>query len=326
MTPLPPPPMSVRRRRLVPAPLPVRVAVLAVVVSLAVAGCSTAAAPRAQGSDGSGRRVQVVAAEDMWGSIAAQVGGVHAQVVSIITNPNTDPHDYEPTAADGRTYAEAQEIIENGVGYDTWSSQLAAATGVSGQRVLDVGRLLGLHAGDNPHRWYYPDDVTRVVDQITADYQHLDPADAGYFAAQRDQFLEVGLRPYHQLIDQIRASYAGTPVGASESIFVGLAQATGLRLLTPAAYLEAISQGTDPTPADRATVDAQIDDGRIDVWVLNSQNATPDIQALTAEARARHLPVVTITETLTPAGRSFQDWQVAQLRELAAALARARGR
>ena len=49
--------------------------------------------------------IQVVAAENFWGSIAAQVGGDRVTVKSIITNPNTDPHAYEATAQDGRTVA-----------------------------------------------------------------------------------------------------------------------------------------------------------------------------------------------------------------------------
>ncbi len=304
---------------------PTRRALLLGVVAVLVGGCSVF------GSVGSnaprpGRVLQVVAAENVWGSLAAQLGGVHAEVVSIVDRPATDPHDYEPTAADARTVAEAQEVILTGLGYDTWAAQLAAADQVDGQRRLDVGQVLGLTTGANPHRWYYPADVERVVDRITADYQRLDPTDAAYFASRRQQFLQVGLDRYHQLIGQLRARYAGTAVGASESIFVGLAQALGLHLVTPPAYLDAISQGTDPTAGDRATVETQIDRRRIAVWVVNSQNETPDIQTLTSQARARGIPVTTITETVSPAGRSFQDWQVAQLEALAAALARGTGR
>jgi zinc/manganese transport system substrate-binding protein len=49
------------------------------------------------------------------------------------------------------------------------------------------------------------------------------------------------------------------------------------------------------------------------------------VQALVSAARARGIPVTTITETLSPATATFQDWQVAQLRALAAALAQASG-
>jgi zinc/manganese transport system substrate-binding protein len=105
-----------------------------------------------------------------------------------------------------------------------------------------------------------------------------------------------------------------------------LSPATGLDLRTPAAFLTAISEGTDPSAADKATIDAQIKTKQIKVYVYNSQNATPDIQAQVKAAKAQGIPVTTITETLTPAGASFQQWQVAQLDALQKALAQAPGK
>ena len=308
-------------------PSSARLLVGLVLAAVLLAACSSSGSKSATGATtGAGTKVQVVAAENFWGSIASQLGGVHAQVTSIITNPNTDPHDYEPTAADGRSVAEAQYVIENGVGYDPWVPKLIAANQTSGQKVLDVGDLMGLKDGDNPHRWYFPDNVQRVIEQITADYKKLDPADAAYFDRQQQQFETTGLATYHQLIAAIKAKYSGTPVGASESIFQGIAQATGLDLVTPYSYLKAISEGTDPTSADKSTVDAQINDNQIKVWVFNSQNSTPDIQTLTTEAKNHHIPVTTITETLSPAGATFQAWQSAQLQNLEHALAQATGK
>ena len=118
----------------------------------------------------------------------------------------------------------------------------------------------------------------------------------------------------------------GTPVGASESIFAMLSPALGLNLVTPAPFLTAISEGTEPTAADKATIDRQIKNKQIKVYVYNSQNATPDVQAQVDAAKAAGIPVTTITETMTPAGTSFQDWQVAQLNGLKQALAQATGK
>ena len=39
--------------------------------------------------------VQVVAAENFWGSLVSQIGGSHVQVLSIVSDPNADPHEYE---------------------------------------------------------------------------------------------------------------------------------------------------------------------------------------------------------------------------------------
>jgi len=301
---------------------PSLVGVITVALLLPLAACSTG---RSSAEGPSGSRLQVVAAEGFWGSIAGQLGGDHVEVASIVTNPATDPHDYEPTPDDGRTFAQAQYVVVNGVGYDPWATKLIDANPVDGRRVLDIGDLVGAAAGDNPHRWYVPGDVERVVDQITSDYQRLDPAAADAYQQRHDEFEATGLARYHALLDQIHTRYSGVAVGASESIFEGLADATGLDLLSPPSYLGAISEGTDPTAADKATMDRQIADGEIKVFVFNSQNATPDVQALVDAATARGIPVTTITET-PPADVSFQDWQADQLESLVAALHQATGR
>ena len=105
-----------------------------------------------------------------------------------------------------------------------------------------------------------------------------------------------------------------------------MAPALGLDLITPPAFLTAISEGTEPTAGDKATIDHQIQSRQIKVYVYNSQNATPDVQRQIEEARNAGIPVATITETLVPAGASFQAWQARQLQGLVAALARATNR
>ena len=151
-------------------------AVAAAAVALA-AGCSTASGTTVAGSSHGGKIV-VVAAENFWGSIASQLGGTHVSESSIITNPNTDPHDYEPAAGDARTIAGAQLVIVNGIGYDPWAPKLLAGNPVAGRLTLTVGGLLGLKDGDNPHQWYSPPTVQRVIDQVTSDLKSLDPKNA----------------------------------------------------------------------------------------------------------------------------------------------------
>ncbi|MFI6409242.1 metal ABC transporter solute-binding protein, Zn/Mn family [Streptomyces sp. NPDC050548] len=305
---------------------------LATGVVLAVtSGCSTAsssgtAGAADAGSTTAGKTIKVVAAENFWGSIAAQLGGAHAQVKSIIDNPNADPHDYEPTAADGRLVAGAQYTIVNGIGYDAWADKLLSANPESGRTDLKVGDLVGIEPGGNPHRWYSPDNVHQVIEKITADYKKLDPADAAYFDARKTAFETKTLAPYDKLIDDIKAKYADTPIGASESIVTPLAEGLGLKLLTPESFLDAISEGTDPTAKDKQTIDRQISEKLIKVYVYNSQNATPDVQAQVEAAKAKGIPVATVTETLTPAGASFQAWQVRQLEGIEKALGQATGR
>jgi zinc/manganese transport system substrate-binding protein len=295
------------------------------VVSAAVAALVAAGAWSVAARTGGGT-LQVVAAENIWGSIAAQLGRSHVRVTSVITNPATDPHDYEPTAVDARTIAGAQLAIVNGIGYDPWAAKLIAASPAKGRLVLTVGDVVGLKPGGNPHQWYSPTGVEQVISAIVADYSKLDPKDAAYFRQQRTRFETRGLAQYKRLIATIRRRYHGVPVGASESIFTPMAQALGLRLLTPSSFLKAVSEGTEPTAADKTTIDDQVAHRQIEVWVFNGQNSTPDVKRITDAARRRGIPVTTITETLTPASATFQDWQSHQLEALAAALHRATGR
>jgi zinc/manganese transport system substrate-binding protein len=304
-----------------------RTAAIAAVVGLTLVGCSTAPkSTSATGVDKASKIIDVVAAENFWGSIATQLGGDHVKETSIIKNPETDPHDYEPNASDARTLAEAQLVIVNGVGYDPWAPKLLQANPVDGRQTLTVGDVVGAKDGDNPHRWYSPANVHQVIEQITAGYKKLDPAGAAYFDQRRATFENQTLAPYTKLIGDIRTRYAGTPIGASESIVAPLADALGLRMLTPYSFLKAISEGTDPTAGDKSTIDRQIANRQIKIYVYNSQNATPDIAAQVKAAKAKGIPVTTVTETLTPAGTTFQDWQVRQLQGIEAALAKATGK
>jgi zinc/manganese transport system substrate-binding protein len=297
----------------------------ALLALLALAGgCAGLSTNRATTTGGKG--LQVVAAENVWGSIASQLGGSRVHVTSVIASPATDPHDYEPTAADARTMAGAQLAIVNGIGYDPWAGKLIAANPVHGRVVLTVGDLLGLEPGENPHRWYSPTDVQKVIDQIARDYTKLDPKNATSFEQQKRRFETRGLAQYKRLIATIKRKYHGVPVGASESIFAPLAEALGLKVLTPTSFLKATSEGTEPTAADKTTIDRQIASRQIKVWVFNSQNSTPDVQRITDAARKKRIPVTTITETPTPPSVSFQGWQARQLEALAAALAKATSR
>jgi zinc/manganese transport system substrate-binding protein len=292
-------------------------------VATALAGCVV---PPAVSPDAGARVVEAVASISAWGSIVAQLGGVHVHETSIVRNPSADPHDYEPTPADGRAIATARLLVVNGIGYDGWASKAAAANPDPDRHVLDVGELVHVRTGGNPHRWYSPADVATVADAITATLQRIDPPDAPYFAARRAAFETPALAPYHRLIGAIRAAYGGTPIGASESIVAPLAGALGLDLLTPPSFLRAISEGNEPSAADKSAIDRQIATGRIKVYVVNRQNSTPDVAAQVRAARARGIPVVSVTETLTPSTATFQDWQVAQLSALEAALRQATGR
>jgi zinc/manganese transport system substrate-binding protein len=286
--------------------------------------CTSATAGNSTSSS-SGTVLNVVAAENFWGSIAAQLGGKHVNVTSIVSDPNADPHEYESNTNDARAFAQANYVVLNGAGYDTWGQKLLDANPVSGRKVFVVANLLGKHEGDNPHFWYNPTYVEQVANQITKDYQALDPADSAYFTQQRAAF-ETALSPYHQRIAEIRARFAGRKIGSTESIFVYMANALGLDLISPPAFMDAVAEGNDPPASSVVTFEQQIRQKQITVLVYNVQTVTNITNTIKQLASQENIPIVGISETIQPPDASFQEWQTAQLLELQNALnANARG-
>jgi zinc/manganese transport system substrate-binding protein len=297
-------------------------AVLAV-VALVAAGCSSTTS---SGTGSTRSALAAVAAEDFWGSLLRQLGGDKISVTSIISDPNVDPHDYEPKSSDGMELAKAGIVVVNGVGYDTWAEKLLAANPVPARVVINIGDLVGAKNGDNPHRWYSPSDVATAIDAMTGALKRADAADAAYFDQQHDQLTSVALKPYDDVRAQIRSTYAGTPIGISESIFAPMAADLGLEVLTPERFADAIAEGNEPTAADKQAVDRQIAAKEVKVFVYNSQNSTPDVRALVDKSKKAGIAVSTVTETLTPKGATFEEWQTRQLTDLRRALAGATGR
>ena len=282
-------------------------------LSIAPAGCGTPA------SSTSSETLQVVAGQNFWGSIAAQLGGTHVSVTSIVSNPNADPHDYESSTKDARAFASANYVILNGAGYDDWASKLLAGNPNQGRTVFTVADLLHMKAGDNPHFWYNPTWVDQVADRITADYLALDSADSSYFTQQRAAF-RTALQPYHDRIATLRSSFRDVPVGATESIFTYLASALGLNLISPPEFMKAVAEGNDPPAQTVAEFHDLVAGKKIKVLVYNVQTSTNITDELKRLATNNGIPVVGISETLQPVDATFQEWQDAQLLTLQNAL------
>jgi zinc/manganese transport system substrate-binding protein len=270
------------------------------------------------------RTSRIVAGENFWGSIAQQLAGDHGRVQSVVTDPNTDPHQYESSPNDARAFADADLVILNGAGYDDWGRKLLDANPSPTRRVLTLAGLLGKQSGDNPHFWYDPQVIGKVADAITEACKNQDPSSAGYFAGRRAAFDEA-LKPYRAKIAGIRQKYSGVPVGSTESIFVYTAHALGLDLVSPPAFMQAVSEGNDPPAATVASFQDQVTQRKIKALVYNVQTSTLVTTNIKTLATASGVPVVGVSETMPPGSGTFQDWQLAQLIQLERALASAGG-
>jgi zinc/manganese transport system substrate-binding protein len=264
--------------------------------------------------------IKVVAGENFWGSLAAQLGGSKVSVQSVVTDPNADPHEYESSTADARAFAEAKLVILNGAGYDDWGQKLVSANPSTNRQVLNVADLLGKKVGDNPHFWYSPDYVAQVADKITSEYKAIDASDASFFDQQRTQ-LTAEMQPYVNEIGTIKQKYANTAIGATESIFVYMASALALNLTTPVEFMDAVAEGNDPPAGAVVEFQNQISGNQIRVLVYNVQTSTAVTTNIKDLASSHHIPTVGVSETLQPENLSFQDWQLKQLKSLEQALA-----
>ena len=284
--------------------------VAATVVLTACAGASGTAP---------GKPISVVAAENFYGDLAAQIGGPHITVLSVLSNPNADPHLFEPGSRTGLSVATARVVIQNGAGYDDWMSKLLAAAPSSGRQVVTVAEVLHVTGSDpNPHLWYDTPALPQVITAIGNGLIAADPAHETDYRAGISHTL-AGLRPLQQAVTQLADRDAGAPVAYTERVPGLLLAAAKLRVLTPPSFARAIEDGTDPTPGDVATMQQLLTGHRVRALLYNEQAASPLTVRLRQVAQVAGIPVVPVTET-EPAGLGFVAWQLSQVHALATAL------
>ncbi len=263
--------------------------------------------------------IQIVAAENFWGSLMQQLGGTHVNVTSIVTDPNADPHEYESNAADARDIANAKIVIVNGVGYDDWALKLISANNNPNQTVLNVADLLNVPNGSNPHLWYNPTYVNTTVKQMYLDLVRTDPADAAYYK-QRYNNVTASLAQVDSRMTEIRDQFGGTKVASTESIFVYLANATGLDLVSPPAFMDAVAEGVDPPAQSVSEFENQLESKNVSVLVYNEQTVTSLTQQIKQIAVDNNVTIVGVTETIQPPDVTFQVWMNGELLQLQNAL------
>lgn len=261
------------------------------------------------------RLVRIVAAENFYGDVATQIGGDRVSVVSILKDPNVDPHEYESNVDDAKAVADAGVVIKNGLGYDAFVDRLLAASPRPQRVVIDVSQLTGHPDGDNPHLWYDPTTMPKVAQTLSETLTRLDPTDQAYFA----QRLQVFNRSEKAVIDQVAAMKAkdtGTKVLATEPVFDYMADALGLSVVDKeGAFQKAVEEGNDPPASTVAQFRAEIASHGIQVLIYNSQAVTPITNQMLGEAKRNRVPVVPISET-EPAGKTYQQWMLDQLKTL----------
>ncbi len=272
----------------------------------------------AEGASEKPSGIQVVAAENTYGDLFQQIGGLHVHVLSIISDPNVDPHEYESNVDDARQIADADVVIENGGGYDDWMDKLMATTHNGKRLVIKAFDIAPNHLKENEHVWYNPDNVIVISQKILDTLKQKDPNDSAEFDANFAA-LKTDVQKLDGRLSDLKAKFANTPIALTETIFLYQSDLIGLNVLTPWAFEKAIAEGNDPSPSDAILAEQQITSRQAKILVYNVQTVTPITTKLEDEARVLNIPVVPVSETMPP-GEHYQSWMSKQLDSLEAAL------
>ena len=282
---------------------------MAIVAVLALAGCSSAVAA----SDG---RIIAVGAENQYTSVISQIGGRYVDATSVMSNPNTDPHTFEASAQVAATISSAALVVQNGFGYDSFMTKIESASPSSGRTVITAQKVLGIpDSAPNPHLWYSPRTMPAVARSVAAALSAKEPSHRAYFAANLAKF-DASLKTWTDAIAAFKAAHPSVPVATTEPVADYLLEAVGTRNLTPWALQAAIMNDTDPAPQDVAIQNGLLTGGRVKVFLYNQQ-VTDSITATYLKlARANHIPIVGVYETMPTDGYTYQSWMEAELSAL----------
>jgi zinc/manganese transport system substrate-binding protein len=261
----------------------------------------------------------VVASTNVYGDIARQIGGPHVTVTSILSDPNADPHLFEPGTANGLAVAHARVVIQNGLGYDAFMSRLESSAPSNNRTVVTISDVLGVHGHDaNPHLWYDVPELPKIATAIEQALAGADTAHASDYRSGLRTFI-ASLAPLQATVAKIRATHAGAPVAYTEPVPGYLVEAAGLRNLSLSAFTLPIEEGSEPSASAVSGMTALATSHRIKVLFYNNQAVSPITQRVRAAAKAAGVPVIGVAETI-PAGLTFQTWQLRQAHELLQAL------
>ncbi|BCD39615.1 ABC superfamily ATP binding cassette transporter,binding protein [Lactobacillus helveticus CIRM-BIA 101] len=256
-------------------------------------------------------KVSIVTTTNVYADIAKNVAGKYGSVQAIIKNSATDPHDFEPTTADAKKLTNANIIVANGLGYDSWMNKLASS--VSKKPVLVGEDLMGLKKVDNPHIWYDLDMPTKYVNYLVKRLSKLDKKHAAYFKENGDKYLAKIAK-----VKQIAKSADkknNKPVFVSEPVFdYGLEEA-GYKI-GDKEFEEAIENGTDPSPKIINKMTNEIKDKKIAFFVNNTQASSSTVTTFVELAKENSLPVLNVRETI-PNHMTYLDWMRENYQNLA---------
>jgi zinc/manganese transport system substrate-binding protein len=151
-----------------------------------LAGCNAAVPPPAGAP-----KLRVVTTFSVIDEFARTVGGDRIELTNLV-GPDGDAHTFEPTPADAAKLANADLILENGLGFEGhWLDKAYSAGGAKGYRhavSFEVKRI-ATNGEPDPHAWHSIAAAATYVKQIALILGTKDPANRAYYADNAASYL-----------------------------------------------------------------------------------------------------------------------------------------
>ncbi|MCC9196055.1 zinc ABC transporter substrate-binding protein [Arthrobacter sp. zg-Y820] len=305
--------------------------------ALALTGCS--ASPDSDSAGTGEDTLDIVASTNVYGNIMETVGGDAVNVTSIIDRPSQDPHSYEASARDKLAVTDADLVVLNGGGFDTFMEQLVADAGIDSADVLNPVEISGLedaethddgagaspdasaesegddhdhdhggheHGSFNEHVWYSPEAMGLLAEAAAERLAVLDPDNASAYRDNAAEF-EDGITDLTADLAEDKAAAGGRNVAVTEPVPEYLFEAAGLHNVTPADFTSAVEAGSDVPPAVLNELQELLRSGSIAFLAFNTQTATSQTEAVRTTAEEAGVPVLDFSETL-PEGSDYLTW------------------
>lgn len=240
--------------------------------------------------------IEVVATFSILADMTRNVGGERVAVTTLV-GPGGDPHVFQPTPQEARAIAEADLVVVNGLGFESWLDRLVEASGYDGPIVVASQRVTPLsadshdhdegdahanhaqgedHAGEvrheddevyDPHAWQDLGNARLYVAAIADGLAAADPEGAGHYAANAERYdAEIAA-----LAAEATAAFAALgserrTVLTNHDAFAYLAAAYDLSMVAP----QGLSTEAEPSARDVAALVREIRADGVDAIFLES--------------------------------------------------------
>ncbi|CCJ65972.1 MULTISPECIES: metal ABC transporter solute-binding protein [Leuconostoc] len=290
-----------------------KVITLLAIIMIIVMGFALIKGQHTSSKNNQHRQITIVASTDFYAELAQTVVGSHGKATAIIKNQNISPEDYEPTTAVAKEVSQADIVLANGLGYDTWLNKLAKASDQA--KLIRVGEtVLKQKTGNNPHLWNNPETMIKTAHYLAKQLGQQDPTHKADFQKNANKYI-ASLKPIQSLITQISKKSNGHAVAQTEPVFEYMLKAMGYHVMD-SDFSEAIEAGNDPSPTTLATLKSAIENHKITFIVNNKQTSSTTVSNIINLAKTHHIPVVNVTETI-PNGENYVSWKLSELQQIA---------